>query len=135
MTRDEVLSYSILSPAPVCCYVPSAAAHVVYWRGLFMTRAHAMILVQENWIGAWPTPEMKEGALRELRRVYKLGAFGTYQHRDTIDSISGHDYMTCLRKWILKQDAHLITGLMEYNTIQDAMSWFLEENVIVITDE
>lgn len=133
LNRSDVQSWSILSPIPQCCYHAPTRTHLVYWQGIAMIRVHAMILVQESWLQSWATPEMKVAAFNEFKRAYLLGGFGSVRWR--MVDLTPDTYMMRLRKWILKNNSEFYADLIKNYSIKDAMTWFIENNEELITDD
>ena len=131
--RNAAVAWSILSPTPQCYYHAPTRSHIVYWQGIAMTRVHAMMLIQENWLNSWATPEMKVGAFKEWKRVMLTGGFGQVnwhlrdQHPDY--------YISQLRKWIVGHNSELWNTLMRDYDIKDAMLWFADSKEELIIDE
>jgi len=132
--RNELISWSILAPTPQCYYHKPSNSHIVYWQGVAMTRAHAMILVQELYLGAYATPLMKISAYNELKRVYHLGAFGHQNWEWALRESNANDHLTRLRKWLQKHNPKLFTDLLNSYDIKTAMSWFTKDYEQVLDD-
>ena len=128
--RNEILSWSILAPTPQCYYHTASQQHIVYWQGIAMLRAHAMIIIQSNWLGAYPSPTMKTSVYDQFKKAYLLGAFGEVNWDFTLKSMDANTHITQLRKWVTKHNKELLKDLKEKYTIQEAMSWFCYEEII-----
>jgi hypothetical protein len=95
-----------------------------------MVRVHAMMIVQEKWVQSWSSPTMQEGAFEQFKRAYFSGAFGDVDWKITMDNSGPNDYLSRLRKWLLKHDHKLFENLTKQYTLQEAMCWFTEEETI-----
>jgi hypothetical protein len=133
INRNDALSWSILSPTPQCYYHAPTCSHVVYWQGIAMTRVHAMMLIQQEWVQSWATPEMKVGSFKEFKRVYLTGGFGKVKWH-TVD-LGFENYMGQLRKMMIKNDVEFFNKITQQYTIQEAMMWFADKNRELITDD
>ena len=131
LNRWDVYAWSLLNPKPICCWHEQSQSHIVYWQGMAMTRVHALFLVQEKWIQSYATPTMKIGAFNEFKRAYYAGGFGQVDWSRTLADTNPDDYLGRLRKWIVKNNEKLFVELQQQYSIQEAMLWFADEEVIV----
>ena len=74
--RSDAIAWSLLNPTPQCFYHRPTRSHIVYWKGVAMPRIYAMMIVQEKWLASYSTPEMKERAFKDFKRIYHTGGFG-----------------------------------------------------------
>ena len=131
LDRNSVYAWSILSPTPTYCIHETTGAHIVYWQGVVMTRVHALILVQENWVQSYATPTMKACAYTEFKQYYRNGAFGSVPSWGYIlDNTNANDYLIRLRKYIRKNNANLFEELIKQYSLKEAMLWFSRAEMI-----
>lgn len=136
LDREDILSWSILTPVPQCVYHQLSDSHLVYWQGIAMTRLHAMMIIQEQWINSYPTPYMKQMAYKEFLRSYWAGAFGSVIWNLTLESIDTPDaYMTFLRKILVRKNKDLFENLKAQYSIKDAMLWFANSNLELLNND
>ena len=133
MTTHETLStWSRLSLTPACAYHPRSDSHLVYWQGIAMVRASALLCMSMIWNAQHPSPKMKQMAYQEMVRAYRLGAFGdvnwdAYLRYDNDGDPAGR-YLSYLSKWLRKRDANVFAELRESYSVQEALAWFSPEN-------
>ena len=69
-------SWSLLDPKPVLFYVDNVDDYIVYWNGVVMPHSIALCIAME-FLGVFPTPEMKLALERNYSRLYYANAFNT----------------------------------------------------------
>lgn len=130
LDRNSLYAWSILSPTPTYCIHEPTGAHIVYWQGVVMTRVHAMILVQENWVQSYATPTMKAGAYIEFKQYYRNGAFGPVTWSNVLETTDANEYLMRLRKYIRKHNPNLFEELVKQYSLKEAMLWFARAEMI-----
>jgi hypothetical protein len=69
-------SWSLLDPKPVLFYVDNVDDYIVYWNGVVMPHSMALCIAME-FLGVFPTPEMKLALERNYSKLYYANAFNT----------------------------------------------------------
>lgn len=69
-------SWSLLDPKPVLLYVDHVDDYIVYWNGVVMPHSMALCIAME-FLGIYPTPEMKMALERNYKKLYYSNAFST----------------------------------------------------------
>ena len=69
-------SWSLLDPKPVLLYVDHVDDYIVYWNGVVMPHSMALCIAME-FLGIYPTPEMKMALERTYKKLYYSNAFST----------------------------------------------------------
>jgi len=82
-------AWSLLDPKPVLIYVETLDDYIVYWNGVVMPHSMALCMTME-YIGVWPTPEMKTAMEQNYDRIYYAGGFQTRAWDRRVES--GHIY-------------------------------------------
>jgi hypothetical protein len=131
-THDSLITWSRLSTVPAVAYHPHSHSTIVYWCGVGMVRASALLVTGSQWGMLWPSPKMKHMAYHEFLRAYRLGAFGSADWHKYIDNLSDADYHSYLVKWMTRENKDQMTDLAKSYTIQEALSWFSAANTQVI---
>jgi hypothetical protein len=69
-------SWSLLDPKPITLYLENLDEYIVYWNGVAMTHSMALCMAME-YVGIWPTPEMKIVMEKNYKNIYYAGGFQT----------------------------------------------------------
>ena len=69
-------SWSLLDPKPVILYLDNLDEYIVYWNGVAMTHSMALCMAME-YVGIWPTPEMKSALEQNYKNIYYANGFQT----------------------------------------------------------
>jgi len=109
-------SWSLLDPKPVLLYLPRHDDYIVYWNGIAMTHSMALCMAME-YIGVWPTPEMKTALEVNYQRLYYAGAFETRAWDHIVSERNIYGYL----KKIMGE--HL-SKLVENRSGAELLSWF-----------
>jgi hypothetical protein len=125
--RKEQLAWSLISPTPQCFFHIPSNSYIVYWQGVAMSKAQAMIIVQQQWLETYATPSMKEAAFFHFKTAYLLGAFGNVDWNYSLMHFDGRQHITKLQQWLIKHDKNLFAKLTASYDIKTAMSWFTED--------
>lgn len=128
-------SWSLMSNTPLCFYYKEYDAHLVYWGGVVMTRAFAIIIYSQVWLNMSPPPSLKLHAYNEYNRLYRTGLFG-HQNWDTVfekygETYNMHNYLVnqiCLKTNTQK----FFTDLKKKYKSSEAFSWFMSSRETVI---
>ena len=132
-THESLITWSKLSTVPAVAYHPRSYSTIVYWCGVGMVRASALIVASSQWGMLWPSPKMKHMAYAEFLRAYRLGAFGDADWHNYIDNRSDHDYHSYVVKWMTRDHKDLMTELTAAYTVQEALEWFSAANTQVLS--
>jgi len=130
LDRQSVYAWSILSPTPIYCYDEETCSDIVYWQGIIMTRVYALMLIQENWAQSYSTPTMKDSAFKQFKQYYYSGAFGDVNWDRTIYNTDPTDYLSRLRKWVLKNNNNLFIELTQTYSFKEAMLWLAKPEIL-----
>lgn len=109
-------SWSLLDPKPVLLYLPKHDDYIVYWNGIAMTHGQALSMTME-FIGIWPTPEMKTAMRKTYERLYYAGAFET---RAWDRMVEGGDIYGSLKNWMKE---HLVLHVKDKDP-KELLKWF-----------
>lgn len=74
--RDELITYSLMSPFPVLCYHSASQIYIAYWHGIPITRSYALLIAQGLTVKSWPSPQQKDYAFNEWKRAFYTHALG-----------------------------------------------------------
>lgn len=127
------LTWSKLTPTPVCAYHVRSDAHLVYWNGVAMVRASALIITASVWGLSYPSPKMHASAYEEFKRACMLEAFGKVKWRST-ELSDARSYHMRLTKWINKENSRFLKDLESGYSLREALEWFHSENETQIHD-
>ena len=109
-------TWSLLDPKPVLCYLSQHDEYIVYWNGIVMTHSQALNMAME-YLGIFPTPEMKTAMQTTYNKLYYAGAFET---RSWDNIVSSGDTYTPIRKW-MKDHLNLHVKNAE---AKEVLGWF-----------
>lgn len=109
-------SWSLIDPRPVLRFVPECDDYIVYWNGVVMPHLMALNIMMERF-GVFPSPEMKVMLMRNYRKLYYAGAFGTRAWDDLAMNGSMYNYLNRLMY------EHIKT-LIEGRTEAEMLGWF-----------
>ena len=113
--RSE-LSWSLLDPKPILLYVEHVDDYLVYWNGIVMPHSMALCMSME-FLGVWPSPEMKMAMETTYRRIYFANGFGTRSWDQKVEASEIYPYL----KRIMKD--HLEKHLRDRDP-KDILNWF-----------
>lgn len=85
-------SWSLLDPRPVLLYLDNLDEYIVYWNGIAMTHSMALCMAME-YIGIFPTPEMKSAMESNYRRIYYGNGFQTRAWDSKVEHSSIYGYL------------------------------------------
>lgn len=108
-------SWSMLDPKPVLVYLTQHDEYIVYWNGIAMTHSQALNMALE-FMGIFPTPEMKQAMVHTYQKLYYADAFETRAWDDMAQS----ETYTRLKKWMKD---HLIAHLKDADA-KEVLGWF-----------
>ena len=109
-------SWSLLDPKPVLLYLSNLDDYIVYWNGVAMTHSMALCMAME-YVGVWPTPEMKTAMERNYKNIYYANGFQTRAWDLKVSSSPVYPYL----KRIMKD--HL-TKYLDGKQPKDVLAWF-----------
>jgi hypothetical protein len=112
-------SWSLLDPKPVLLYLQNADEYIVYWNGVVMPHTMALCMAME-YIGIYPTPEMKTAIEQNYRRIYYANGFDTRAWDHKVEAGFVYPYIKRIsekhvKKVIEGKDAKDILGWFNYN--------------------
>jgi hypothetical protein len=120
-------SWSILDPRPVMLYIDGLDEYIVYWNGVAMTHSMALCMAME-FLGIYPTPEMKSCLESNYRKIYYSNGFQTRAWDNKVASSPVYPYLKRIMQEHLKK-------IIESKKPQEVLGWFdydkarKEENV------
>jgi hypothetical protein len=120
-------SWSILDPRPVMLYIDRLDEYIVYWNGVAMTHSMALCMAME-FLGIYPTPEMKSCLESNYRKIYYSNGFQTRAWDNKVASSPVYPYLKRIMQEHLKK-------IIESKKPQEVLGWFdydkarKEENV------
>jgi hypothetical protein len=109
-------SWSLLDPKPVLLYLPHHDDYIVYWNGIAMTHSISLCMTME-YLGIWPTPEMKSAIENNYQKLYYAGAFGTRAWDHIVAERNIYSYL----KKIMSEH---VSKVIEGRSGQELLSWF-----------
>jgi len=109
-------SWSLLDPKPIMLYLPKLDEYIVYWNGIATTHSMALCAAME-YVGIFPTPEMKSALEDTYKRVYYSNGFNTRAWDLKVASSPVYPYV----KRLLKE--HL-TKYLDGKQPKDVLKWF-----------
>jgi hypothetical protein len=109
-------AWSLIDPKPVLVYVEAVDDYIVYWNGIVMPHTMALCMTME-YLGVWPTPEMKNQMESDYRKIYYADGFQTRAWDRKVEN--GHLY-TYLKR-IMKD--HLVR-VLDGRSAPDLLGWF-----------
>lgn len=135
-TITELKTHSLLSPYPSIGYHLPSDSWVVYWGGIGMTRANALIILALIFDSQNISDRMLSYAIKDLARAYYLKAFASdpdVQAAGPFRAPASAEYAN--RKWHIRQhdqlhSAGIVDAIRNTHTPQQALSWFLEKNAV-----
>ena len=110
-------SWSLLDPKPVLLYLPQHDDYIVYWNGVVMPHSMALCMAME-FVGVWPTPEMKSEMEKNYSRLYFAGAFNTRAWDDRV--MNGGEIYPYLKRCMKEH----LPKTMEGRDGREILSWF-----------
>lgn len=120
-------SWSILDPRPVMLYIDRLDEYIVYWNGVTMTHSMALCMAME-FLGIYPTPEMKSCLESNYRKIYYSNGFQTRAWDNKVASSPVYPYLKRIMQEHLKK-------IIDSKEPQEVLGWFdydkarKEENV------
>lgn len=109
-------SWSLLDPKPVILYLNHLDEYIVYWNGVAMTHSMALCMAME-YVGIWPTPEMKSAMEKNYKNIYYANGFKTRAWDLKVCSSPVYPYL----KRIMKD--HL-AKVLDGKQPKDVLAWF-----------
>lgn len=110
-------SWSLLDPKPVIAYLENLDEYIVYWNGIAMTHSIALCLATE-YMGIYPTPEMREVINDNHRKVYYAGGFETRDWNHIFESTKD------IYNYIRRVMAEHLENLLEDRDPKEVLGWF-----------
>jgi len=109
-------SWSLLDPRPVLYYVDHVDDYIVYWNGIVMPHTMALCMTME-YLGIFPTPEMKISLEKTYTRLYYSNAFDTRAWDTKVEN--GHLY-----PYLKRIMAEHVKTLIEDRDPREILGWF-----------
>jgi len=112
-------SWSLLDPRPVILYVEHIDDYVVYWNGIVMPHSMALCMAME-YLGIFPTPEMKIELEKTYHRLYYSNTFETRAWDSRVENGLLYPYLKRImaehvKKQVEDHDPREILGWFDYN--------------------
>ena len=121
-------SWSLLDPRPVTLYLNQVDEYIVYWNGIAMTHSMALCMAME-YIGIFPTPEMKNALESNYRKIYYSNGFQTRAWDNKVEHSNVYGYLKRIMAEHLKKT-------LDGKECKEILGWFnydrsrKEENVL-----
>jgi len=109
-------SWSLLDPKPVLLYLHNIDEYIVYWNGKVMPHCMAMCMATE-FLGIYPTPEMKTAMEQNYRKIYYAGGLGTRAWDRKVDESPLYPYLKRIMTDHIKK-------VIEGKDSKDILGWF-----------
>jgi cobalamin biosynthesis Co2+ chelatase CbiK len=109
-------SWSLLDPKPLLLYLHHVDDYIVYWNGIVMTHSMALCVAME-FVGIYPTPEMKSALESNYRKIYYANGFQTRAWDQKVEHSPVYPYI----KRIMHDHVKKVT---ENRNPQDILGWF-----------
>jgi hypothetical protein len=109
-------SWSLLDPKPVLLYLSKSDEYIVYWNGVVMPHTMALCMAME-FVGIWPTPEMKSAMEADYRRIYYANGFDTRAWDNKIAESEVYPYLKRIMGDHMKK-------VIEGKTGPEVLGWF-----------
>lgn len=128
-------TWSLMSDTPLCFYYRDYDAHLVYWGGIVMTRALAILIYSRVWLNMTPSSSLKSHAYNEYNRLYRTGMFGHLKWDSVFERYAQnrnlHDYL--MNMIIQKTDTNkFFVNLKDRYDPSVALAWFMAERETVV---
>jgi hypothetical protein len=109
-------SWSLLDPRPVLLYVKHIDDYVVYWNGVVMPHNMALCMTME-YLGIFPTPEMKMALEKTYHRLYYSNTFETRVWDSRVENGMLYPYLKRIMAEHIKKQ-------VEGRDPREILSWF-----------
>lgn len=109
-------SWSLLDPKPILLYLQNLDDYIVYWNGIVMTHSMALCVAME-FVGIYPTPEMKSALESNYRKIYYANGFETRAWDQKVESSPVYPYIKRIMHDHVKK-------VVENRDPQDILGWF-----------
>lgn len=110
-------SWSLIDPKPVIVYLSKHDEYIVYWNGIAMTHAQALMMSME-YCGIYPTPEMKTALRKTYEKLYYAGAFNTRTWDRQVENSEGVYSMQ--KRWMQEHLAKVVKD----KDPKEVLGWF-----------
>lgn len=118
-------AWSLLDPRPHFIYYPKYDAHIVYWNGIAMTKAYALMIYSSYWLKSYSTRSQKLAAAREYKKIYLAGGFGHQNWDQIIEEKLPYGMVNYLVKEICRNSPKFLIDLVDRYTAAEALNWFM----------
>jgi len=109
-------SWSLLDPRPVLLYAKHIDDYVVYWNGVVMPHNMALCMTME-YLGIFPTPEMKISLEKTYHRLYYSNTFETRAWDIRVENGMLYPYLKRIMAEHIKKQ-------VEERDPREILSWF-----------
>ncbi len=119
MKMRSELTWSLMDPKPILVYIEHLDEYLVYWNGIAMTHSMALCMSME-YIGIYPTPEMKIFLEKNYEKIYYAGGFGTRKWDEIVEGTHVYAYLKKimsehLAEILKKKEPHEILIWFDYS--------------------